>query len=190
MILLKLGKRKPDNFEDAQKMKEDFLDRKKVLIILDDIKDKAQVNDIAPLIIIKAALGTTIILTTRKWSTIESFVGIEGRLDVELLDDKVATTLFTTHLSWGVGLLSPDFEVLRKHVVKACNGLPLSLKVMGAFLRHKKRLRSWERALQKMARGRNLDGDEEIWNTLQISYDGLNDGIEKRMFLDVACFFC
>jgi len=25
---------------------------------------------------------------------------------------------------------------------------------------------------------------------LKISYDGLNDGIEKGMFLDVACFFC
>jgi len=25
---------------------------------------------------------------------------------------------------------------------------------------------------------------------LKISYDGLNDGVEKGMFLDVACFFC
>jgi len=41
-----------------------------------------------------------------------------------------------------------------------------------------------------MARRRNLDGDGEIANTLQISYDGLNDGVEKRMFLDMSCFFC
>jgi hypothetical protein len=41
-----------------------------------------------------------------------------------------------------------------------------------------------------MARRRNLDGDEEIWNTLKISYDKLNEGVEKKMFWDMACFFC
>jgi hypothetical protein len=61
---------------------------------------------------------------------------------------------------------------------------------MGSFLRNKEKLRCWERALQRMARGRNFDGDEGIWNTLKISYDGLNNGVEKSMFLDVACFFC
>jgi hypothetical protein len=190
-ILPKLvNDQKPKNLEDAQVMMKEFLLKNKVLLILDDVKDEAQVRDIVPPNIVQASKGTTIIITTRKWNTIKSFVGIEGRLDVELLDEKAATTLFTTHLSWGVGPLSPDFDDLCKYVVRACNGLPLSLKVMGSFLRNKERLRSWERALQRMARGKNFDGDEELWNTLRISYDGLNDGVEKGMFLDVACFFC
>jgi len=190
-ILPKLGNdHKPENLRDAQKMIKELLDKKRILLILDDVNEEALVHDIVPFDIVQASKGTTIILTTRKWSTIKSFVGSEGRLDVELLDEKAATILFTTHLSWGADSLSLDFVALCKHVVKACNGLPLSLKVVGAFLRNKKRLRSWERALQRMARGRSLDGDEEIWNTLKISYDGLNNDIEKRIFLDVACFFC
>jgi GTPase SAR1 family protein len=146
-ILPKLGKdQKPKDFEVAQEMMKELLVGKKVLLILDDIKDEAQVQDIVPLDMTKASVGSTIILTTRNWSTIQSFVGIQGRLDVALLDQKAATMLFTTHLSWGVAplSLSLDFEELCKHVVEACNGLPLSLKVMGAFLRGKERLRSWE----------------------------------------------
>ena len=66
---------------------------------------------------------------------------------------------------------------------------------MGAFLRDKWRLRSWERALRRIKRGRCLDGNKEefeetkLWSTLMISFDGL--GMEERnMFLDIACFFC
>jgi len=180
---------KPKNLRDAKKMMKNLLVVKKVLLILDDIKDEAQVYDIVPPDIVQASKRTTIILTTRNFSTIQPFVSFDGKLDVELLDEKAATMLFNTHLSWGVAPLSPDFENLRKHVVKACNGLPLSLKGMGAFLCRKQRLRSWERALQRMARGRNVDGDEEIWNTLNINFDGFNNDVEKSMFLDVACFF-
>ena len=74
-----------------------------------------------------------------------------------------------------------------KKIIKKINGLPLSLKVMGAFLRGKERIRSWERALQRMNRGRHLDGDEGLWSTLKINFDGLGNH-EKNMFLDLACF--
>jgi len=190
-ILATLGEdRKPKDLRDAQRMMKNLFVVKKILLILDDIKDEAQVYDIVPPNIVQASKGTTIILTTRNFSTIKPFVGFEGKLEVELLDEKAATMLFTTHLSWGVASLSPDFEILRKHIDKACNGLPLSLKGIGAFLCRKQRLRSWERALHRMARGKNLDGDEEIWNTLNINFDGFNNDVEKSMFLDMACFFC
>jgi len=35
-----------------------------------------------------------------------------------------------------------------------------------------------------------LDGDEELWNTLKINFDGFSSDVEKSMFLDMACFFC
>uniref|UniRef100_A0A7I3ZCR9 Uncharacterized protein n=1 Tax=Physcomitrium patens TaxID=3218 RepID=A0A7I3ZCR9_PHYPA len=65
---------------------------------------------------------------------------------------------------------------------------------MGAFLREKKRLRCWERALQKLKSGRELDGDEnnsnyKIWKILRVSFDNLKDD-EKKMFLDICYFFC
>jgi hypothetical protein len=132
--------------------------------------------------------GTNIIITTRDWGLLKDFVEENGRIDVEELDGNAATQLFNSYASSNEGQLSPQFLDIRDKIVKACNGLPLSLKVMGAFLQGKERIRSWERAFQRMKRGRCLDGDEGLWSTLRVSFDALKDE-EKKLFLDVACFF-
>jgi hypothetical protein len=132
--------------------------------------------------------GTNIIITTRDWGLLKDFVEENGRIDVEELDGNAATQLFNSYASSNEGQLSPQFLDIRDKIVKACNGLPLSLKVMGAFLQGKERIRSWERAFQRMKRGRCLDGDEGLWSTLRVSFDALKDE-EKKLYLDIACFF-
>jgi len=77
----------------------------------------------------------------------------------------------------------PGFESLVKKFLKACGGLPSSLKVIGALL-HGKDTSYWEDQLNKL--GRILPND--IKRRLQISYDAL-DTEEKQIFLDIACFF-
>ena len=188
-ILSKFGvDKKTMDLVHAHKLMEELLDKKKVLLILDDVKDEAQVNDIIPMAILDRRKGTTLIITTRDWGAIRNRVS--RRFDVSKLDNDAATTLFNIHSSWEAFHLSPQFDDIRDIIVGVCNGLPLSLKVVGAYLRAKGRLRSWERALQRMKRGRGLDGDDdELWNTLRVSFD---DGLtqeEQSMFLDVACFF-
>jgi dephospho-CoA kinase len=191
-ILSKFGMDKEaKDLVHAHKLMEALLDTKKVILILDDVKDEAQVCDIIPTIILDRSKGSTLIITTRDWGAIRNRVRAGGkRFDVSKLDDDEAKTLFNIHSSWKASHLSPQFNDIYEIIVEACKGLPLSLKVMGAYLRGKEKLRSWERALQRMKRGRNLDGeDDEIWNTLRVSFD---DGLtqeEKNMFLDIACFF-
>jgi hypothetical protein len=76
-------------------------------------------------------------------------------------------------------------------IIKACGGLPLSLKVLGFFLCNTKTLEMWESALRKLKNGQNLMGgndNEEFWNVLKISYDHL-DKQHQNMFLDIAWFF-
>jgi hypothetical protein len=191
-ILQKIGMdQKANDLVHAHKLMEEIWDKKKVLLILDDVKDEAQLDDIIPTVILDRSKGSTLIITTRNWGAIRNRVGAMGtRFDVSELDDEAAKTLFNIHCSWEASHLSPQFNDIRDIVVEACKGLPLSLKVVGAHLRGKEKLRSWERALQKMKRGRSLDGeDDEIWNTLRVSFDdGLNQE-EKNMFLDIACFF-
>jgi len=191
-ILSKFGMDKEaKDLVHAHKLMEALLDKKKVLLILDDVKDEAQVGDIIPTVILDRSKGSTLIITTRDWGAIRNRVRAGGtRFDVSRLDDDAAKTLFNIHSSWKTSNLSPQFNDIHDIIVEACKGLPLSLKVMGAHLRGKEKLRSWERALQRMKRGRNLDGeDDEIWNTLRVSFD---DGLtqeEQSMFLDIACFF-
>ena len=188
-ILQKFG-RETESFTtlvDTQKIMREFLATKKVLLILDDPKDATQVCEIIPANVSCVNNGTKIIITTRGWASIENRVHVNGRIDVDKLDGNAAKELFDSYVFVDVAQMSPQLFDLRNKIIEKCKGLPLSLKVMGAFLRGKERIRSWERAFQRMKRGRHLDGDEGLWSTLMISFDGLETN-EKNMFLDLACF--
>jgi hypothetical protein len=189
-ILPNFGREKDSTWTlvDAQKIMRELLATKKILLVLDDPKDAAQVDDIIPKDLPYINNGTKIIITTRGWALTENHVDMNGRIDVDKLDGNAAKELFDSYVLVDGAQLSPNLFDLRDKIIEKCNGLPLSLKIMGAFLQGKERIRSWERAFQRMKRGRQLDGDEGLWSTLRISFDGLENN-EKNMFLDLACFF-
>jgi hypothetical protein len=94
-------------------------------------------------------------------------------------------------------VVKEGFEVIFDEIVQACDGLPLSLEVMGGFLHTKqhleikKQLEIWKDALQRLRNVEALDGgkDDKLWRSLQISYEDLQHN-ECNMFLDIACYFC
>ena len=188
-------KKLPTNLVDAQNMLKQFMVGKKVLIILDDIKDQRQVDDLLHPDILSDNTGITLIIPTRHWDMIKDRVGENGKIMVDTLDENAANELFIHHSCGSKGSLPDEFRDIGRRIVEACGGLPLSLGVLGAFLRDKRRLRSWERAFRRIKRGRCLDGCNEdientrLWSTLKISFDGLRMD-ERNMFLDIACFFC
>ena len=61
-------------------------------------------------------------------------------MEVDTLDENAAKEPFILHSCGSRGSLSVEFCDIRGRIVEACNGLPLSLGVLGAFLRDKKRL--------------------------------------------------
>jgi hypothetical protein len=83
-----------------------------------------------------------------------------------------------------------DFKGICMNIIKACQGLLLSFKVLGYFLCNTKELEIWESALNKLKSGQSFTGgndNEELWNKLKISYEYL-DNDHQNMFLDIACF--
>lgn len=76
------------------------------------------------------------------------------------------------------------FEEVVAKFLDACDGLPLSLRVLGSHL-YKQYLEYWEAQLLKLS---GLVLPPEIQNSLRISYDSL-DTQEREIFLDIACFF-
>ncbi|XP_034677081.1 disease resistance protein RUN1-like [Vitis riparia] len=102
-----------------------------------------------------------------------------------------AVSALTQLESWQgaiTGLVQADlpddrFWELSGHALNYCDGLPLAVKVVGAFLYRKPEL-EWEDELLKLT----TVGDVTVQKVLRLSYDRL-DHTEKDLFLDIACFF-
>nr|PNR38921.1 hypothetical protein PHYPA_019199 [Physcomitrium patens] len=181
------------NLEEAQDMIKELLMIKKFILVLDDVKNESHINDV-PTNILHSNKSSILIVTTRNWKVVKDHPTKFYKFDVKKLDKDASLKLFTTYSYKNDDKLPRELIEIGKQIVRSCNGPPLSLKVMGSFLRGQKRLRCWERALQKLRRGRDLDGDEEdsnhkIWLILKISFDALKVE-EKNMFLDICYFLC
>ncbi|KAB2598623.1 TMV resistance protein N-like [Pyrus ussuriensis x Pyrus communis] len=154
------------------------LGQRKVLIVVDDVDKLDQID---------ALLGkqhsfgggSRIIMTTRD-STLLSEA--DATYKPEIFSDSEALELFRKH---AFRTIQPtrNYGQLSRRVIQYAQGLPLALKVLGAHL-HNKTVRQWEDVLEKI---RKIP-QRGIHDVLKTSFDGL-DETEKKIFLDIACFF-
>ncbi|KAH9781822.1 ADP-ribosyl cyclase/cyclic ADP-ribose hydrolase [Citrus sinensis] len=168
--LLKLSDYSIQNVYDGINIIESRLQRKKVLLIIDDVADVEQ-------------LQRLILITTRDRQLLVAHeVDEEHILDLDVLNNDEALQLFSmkafkSHQPMG------EYVELSKRVLEYAGGLPLALKVLGSFLIGRS-ADLWRSALERLKK----DPSNKIMSILQISFEGLQDS-EKKIFLDVACFF-
>lgn len=159
------------------------LRKEKVLIILDDVDNRKQVNALA------GELGwfgpgSRIIITTRDENVLKVSNVHDNKIYMpQGLDDVQALQLFSLHAFWA-DQPPKDYLKFSKEVVYYARGLPLTLEVLGCYLCDIREKEEWKSALRKLEKF----PAEEVQNKLKISYDGL-DAEEKAIFLDVACLF-
>ncbi|CAL8082713.1 unnamed protein product [Prunus armeniaca] len=181
-LLSQILKKESTNFWDVYSgtsMIKNYLCNKKVLLILDDIDE---LNQLQILLGEKHwfGLGSRIIITTRDQHLLVTH-GVEKSYELEGLNEVEALQLF----SWNAFKKDhpeDDYSELSKCFMEYAGGLPLALTTLGSFL-YKRSRDAWTSALDKLKKAPN----RTIFGTLKMSYDGL-DEIERRIFLDVACF--
>ncbi|XP_021909739.1 disease resistance protein RPP4-like isoform X2 [Carica papaya] len=156
------------------------LQSKRVLIVLDDVDDLAQLEFLFGGLD-KLGPGSRVILTTRDKQILNSY-DIVDIYDVEKLNDHHAFELFCQH-AFKKDNPSKSYIELSMKVIDYAHGIPLALKVLGSNLCHKSE-EHWESALRKLKRVPNL----KIQEVLKISYDALDKDL-SNIFLDIACFF-
>ncbi|CAN6584567.1 unnamed protein product [Malus baccata var. baccata] len=156
------------------------LQRRKVLVIIDNIDKVSQLNAIAgnrgwfgP--------GSKIIITTRDEHLLKR-LKVNEIYSVQKMNEKEALELFSWHAFENYCPIE-EYHELSKKVVSYCRGLPLALEVLGSFLIDRS-LAEWESQLEKLER----IPEGEIIKKLKISFDGL-DATQKAIFLDISCFF-
>jgi hypothetical protein len=134
--------------------------------------------------------GSKLIVTSRDWKILKSMIKEDSKFEVPMLNYDQSIEIFSKHAFKNDNAMIPHMSQLSKEIVKACGGHPLSLEVMGSCLHGQKRLRVWERALQRLKRGEyDTPKDKDVGRRLEISFDMLSDE-EQEVFLDISCFFC
>ncbi|KAG5526076.1 hypothetical protein RHGRI_032390 [Rhododendron griersonianum] len=179
--ILRKEEHKVNDVDDGCRRMKYILTNKRVLLVLDDLDQKDQLDALAgqqdwymP--------GSKIIITTRLESLMNAHEDYEIYRPEKLsIDDSLE--LFGWHAFGQKHPIQGHMDV-SKRFVHHCDGLPLALKVLGSSVRGKS-LDVWESALQKL----QATCDSTILEKLEISYDSLKDNHDKNLFLEIACFF-
>ncbi|KAL6557348.1 hypothetical protein OROMI_017698 [Orobanche minor] len=153
------------------------LGKKKVLLVLDDVDNFAQIETLVGRHSFGG--GSRIIITTRY---LQSLSSVDATYSPSFLSDYEALDLFRQH-AFRTNQPTGECNHLLRCVIDYAQGLPLALKVLGAFLNNKSAL-EWQDLLEKIKKFPH----REIQDVLRTSFDGLDD-LEKEIFLDIACFF-
>ncbi|XP_031251324.1 TMV resistance protein N-like [Pistacia vera] len=156
------------------------LRHQRVLVILDDVDQIEQLKALAGMHD-WFGLGSRIIITTRNRHLLVSH-GVDNVHMVNGLNPGEALKLFCWKAFRNCHPTN-DYLELSQQMVDYADGLPLALEVLGSFLFGRSKA-EWKGALDRLKEV----PDERIFEILKISYDGLQE-LEKKIFLDVACFF-
>ncbi|XP_042477365.1 disease resistance protein RPV1-like [Macadamia integrifolia] len=179
--ILMVGNMKITSVDRGVNMISEKLFSKKVLVVLDDVDQLTQLNALAG----RRSwfgLGSRIIITTRDVHLLNG-VKVDEIYKITELNTEESLKLFSWY-AFGNDHPTNDYLELSKSIVGYVNGLPLALEVLGSFL-FDKSIIEYKSALEKL----KWIPYHEIQRKLRISYDALNDDLEKDIFLDIACFF-
>ena len=154
---------------------------KKVFVILDDVDELDQLNAVFGM---REWLypGSKVIITTRTEKLLKAYEAFK-MFKVYELDNKDSFQLFCWH-AFGQDHPNEGYRKLSLSVLQHCQGLPLALRVLGSSLRGRS-LEVWVSALETL----EAIPDNHILEILAVSYESLQDELDKKLFLHVACFF-
>ncbi|XP_044511582.1 disease resistance protein RPV1-like [Mangifera indica] len=159
------------------------LKRKKLLFVFDDVTHIHQINELIG-DLENLGTGSQIIITTRdKQVLVSCKVDHANIYEVEGLYAAESFWLFCQYAFKQNHPIDKEYTKLSNRVLRYAKGVPLALTILGSFLCDRGK-HEWESTLEKLKNCPHQD----IQTVLKISYDGL-DVEEKKLFLDIACFF-
>ncbi|KAH0641303.1 hypothetical protein KY285_037889 [Solanum tuberosum] len=156
------------------------LGSQKVLIVLDDVDHRSQLESLTRERSWFGS-GSEIIITTRDEHLLYGLTTSEI-YQAKLLNDNEAQQLFSRH---AFNSFSPpqEYDELAQDIIKYSGGLPLALVTLGSHLQGRS-IEEWRHEFKKLRAIPHCD----IQKILQISFDGLDDNTQS-VFLDITCAF-
>ncbi len=118
-----------------QHLKECWME-KKVFVVMDDVNGTQSISELLCIdldIIKNTTKGSKIILMSCNWQDLKNVVFNDGKFEIELLKNKQTMEFFSMKV-FQQSKPPISLKSIIEKVVNACNGLPLSLEVMGSWL--------------------------------------------------------
>ncbi|XP_059453461.1 disease resistance protein RUN1-like [Corylus avellana] len=131
--------------------------------------------------------GSRIIITSEDKRLLRKRCGKKNIYNAKKLNASDALELFSRE--------ALDKSHCEKDLLDICNGFvsyvdghPLALKTLGSSMHDITDIGTWKAELERLKESAELPNDDRIQTALRLSYQGLRTA-EKKLFLDVACFF-
>ncbi|XP_024952002.2 probable disease resistance protein At4g27220 [Citrus sinensis] len=162
----------------ATRLMKRLRDEKQILIILDDVWARLDLNMIG----VPLGGGCRILVTTRRKQVCHS-MECESQIPLNALVEEEGLALFKRNACVGDEL--PTLNDLAKEVARECKGLPLAIVTIGSALKGKP-IDEWNVVLKKMKNAKFVDVedvDADIYALLKLSYDYLKGEETKLCFL-------
>ncbi|XP_052210520.1 disease resistance protein RUN1-like [Diospyros lotus] len=169
------------NIDEGIAMIKEALGFKRVLIVLDDVDTREQLDAVLENMDWLSP-GSKLIITTRHEQLLRAHECWKV-YKVKKLDHDESLQLFSWY-AFGQSYPIDGYLVDSKTAVDHCSGLPLAVKILGRSL-FGTSLDEWKSQLQKLMAIPNY----EILEKLKLSYDSLKNDHDENLFLDIACFF-
>jgi len=160
------GDKVPARDDERAALYRTTLTGRRVLILLDNAKDAAQVRPLLP-----GTSSCAVLVTTRNRT---SDLASTRFVDLNVLEDTEALTLFARIVGEERAAAEPDATA---EVLVACAGLPLAIRICAARLAARQQWRIGTLAARLRNQHRRLDelkaGDLAVRASFQVSYDSL-----------------
>ncbi|KAL8489904.1 hypothetical protein ACS0TY_025699 [Phlomoides rotata] len=164
-----------------------LMNSKSILIILDDLWKKLNLEDLG--IPDQSELKECTILLTSRDRDVFSAMNVGKRFQMKTLEDEEAWSLFKEK----VGACAEDQSLLptARQIVQECKGLPIALVTVGEALKDKTIKSIWEDAVQELKSCNPRDIPDflaQVYIPLKLSFD-LLESEHARSILLMCCLF-
>lgn len=180
--------------EEKERVRADRLRRrlemeKKVLVILDDVWSKLDLEDIG---ISSHHKGCKVLVTSRKDDVFLDDFGTQKNIKINVLSQKEARNFFNKMACDFVESndSDPEMEAVATELADECAGLPLALATVAQALKGKKGP-IWNDALQELkfpGQPNNYGLNKEAYSSLKLSYKSLGRDEARSLFLLCSLF--
>ncbi|KAF7852399.1 hypothetical protein BT93_L0944 [Corymbia citriodora subsp. variegata] len=151
---------------------------KKVILVLDDVDQKTQLDALVGMGKCWLCRGSKVIIATRNKDVLKD---VDLKHELSEMDFDHSLLLFSRH-AFRRDCPPAEYVSLSKTAVEICSGLPLALEIIGSHLCGKD-TNEWKNVLKNLETIPN----GEVKRKLNISFEALETR-EQEIFLDVCCF--